>query len=78
MMAIKVRANSVDPPKSDTTLQNKRRRWLSKFPFQRYMVCWGKFYRSKIIGGEGGGGVLQATSALYSVKLCSGKPLSTP
>ena len=22
-----------------------------KFPFQRYIVCWGKIYGSKIIGG---------------------------
>ena len=35
-----------------------------KFPFQQYIVCWGKIYRSKIIGGGG------ATSAFYSVKLC--------
>ena len=27
-----------------------------KFIFQRHIVCWGKFYRSKIIGGGGGGG----------------------
>ena len=31
-----------------------------KFPFQRYIIYWGKFCRSKIIGGgdggEGGGG----------------------
>ena len=24
-----------------------------KFPFQRYIVCWGKIYGSKIIGGGG-------------------------
>ena len=24
-----------------------------KFPFQRYIVSWGNFYRSKIIGGGG-------------------------
>ena len=22
-----------------------------KFPFQRYIICWGKIYGSKIIGG---------------------------
>ena len=27
-----------------------------KFPFQRYIVCWGKIYGSKVIGGVGGGG----------------------
>ena len=39
-----------------------------KFPFQRYIVCWGKVYGSKII--VGGWGAPQATSAFYSVKLC--------
>ena len=37
-----------------------------KFYFQQYIVCRGKIYRSKIIGGRGG-----ATSAFYSVKLCN-------
>ena len=36
-----------------------------KFPFQRYIVCWGKIYHWKIIGG-----VPRATSTFYSVKLC--------
>ena len=27
-----------------------------KFPFQRYIICWGKIYGSKSIGGGGGGG----------------------
>ena len=27
-----------------------------EFPFERYMVYWGKTCRSEIIGGEGGGG----------------------
>ena len=31
-----------------------------KFPFQQYIVCWGKICRSKIIGGS-----------FYSVKLCN-------
>ena len=39
-----------------------------KFPFQRYIVCWGKIYGSKIIGE---GGPPRATSAFYSVKLCN-------
>ena len=38
-----------------------------KFSFQRYIVCWGKIYGSKIIGG----GPPRATSAFYSVKLCT-------
>ena len=39
-----------------------------KFPFQLYIVCWGKIYGSKIIGR---GGAPRATSAFYSVKLCN-------
>ena len=38
-----------------------------KFPFQQYIVCWGKIYGSKIICG----GPPRATSAFYSVKLCN-------
>ena len=40
-----------------------------KFPFQRYIVYWGKICRSKIIGG--GGGAPRATFTFYSVKLCT-------
>ena len=29
-------------------------RIFNKFPFQRYIFCWGKFRTSKIIGGGGG------------------------
>ena len=31
---------------------------IIKFPFQRYIVCWGKICRSKIIIGGGGEGAL--------------------
>ena len=27
-----------------------------KFPFQRYIVCWGKVHGLNITGGGGGGG----------------------
>ena len=39
------------------------------------MFCWGKIYGSKIIGGGGGGGAPRATSAFYSVKLCTSRLL---
>ena len=42
----------------------------AKFPFQRYIFCWGNFYYSKIIKEGGGGGAPRATSEFYSVKLC--------
>ena len=40
-----------------------------KFPFQWYIVCWGQFRSSKIIGG-GGGGMPRITSISYSAKVC--------
>ena len=38
-----------------------------KFLFQRYIVCWGKIYGSKIIGG---GARPEPPPPFYSVKLC--------
>ena len=49
-------------------------KWIlfaAKFLFQRHIVCWGKIYGSKTIGGGRGGGGGRATSTFYSVKLCT-------
>ena len=41
----------------------------TKFLFQQYIVCWGKFFVQKLSVGGGGGGLSLATSAFYYVKL---------
>ena len=56
---------SFQPYKNSLNLTKSRNRniftilkWILfsiKFPFQRYIICWGKFCRSKIFGGGGAG-----------------------
>ena len=43
--------------------------YSDKFPFRRYIICWGNLSLSKIIGG-GGGGHPRTAASFYSAKLC--------
>ena len=48
-------------------------KWIGlfdKFPFQWYIVCWGKFRLSKIIGGGGGGGGRPAPPPSLILQMC--------
>ena len=51
--------NAFVKPRNLNFSRNKIYIWnlqITKFPFRRYIICWGNVSLSKIIGGGGGGG----------------------